>query len=83
MQLRNMSDYTLARSWDATAYHYDCSRCQQVFALDAFWSRLLDLGEIEVEIELCYDCQQSCYGMFPAPSFHQNLHTFVTDLKND
>ena len=75
MELRNMSDYTLARAWDATAYHYDCSRCQQVFPLDVFLSRLLNLGETEVEIALCPDCQQKlCPNVW--------LPFYAPDLRN-
>jgi DNA-directed RNA polymerase subunit RPC12/RpoP len=70
MELRNMSDYTVARNWSAVEYHYNCSRCQQDFVLDGSLSRLITEGETEVETALCHDCQQKLLQRFAAIPFY-------------
>lgn len=39
-------------------YRFNCSRCEQEFELDIFLSRLVTLGETEVEIALCSNCEK-------------------------
>ena len=67
-----MTDYTNKKY---PGYRFNCSRCEQEFELDVFLSRLVNLGETEVEIALCLDCQQKlCPNVW--------LPFFAPDLRN-
>ena len=54
-------------------YRYNCSRCEKEFELDVFLSRLITMGETEVELALCHECQHklcpNVWLTFYAPDF--------------